>query len=193
MANTTYNISRVADGIGGTEILDTRVFKGTLDATFVFNFTAGSHEVIKLKFSADGSPSQLFQGRNLPSTIEHTFQPAPYTYLRQTFVTISLYYNNFESYDYLIPIKIAQPSYFSDFENLHVVAAQFTDTSDAGDMFVTIAANNNLHHINLLANETSAIATSNITTSILVATSASTTTQPPIATIGGNLVEVITN
>ena len=193
MASTTYNISRVADGVSGTEILETRVFKGTTYATFALNFIAGTHQVVKIKFSADGSTPQLFQGRSLPSTIEHTFQPAPYTYLRQTFATISIYYSNFETYDYLIPIKIAQPSYFSDFEDLHVIAAQFTDTSAAGDMFVTIAANNNLHHMNLLANETAAFATTTLATSILVANSATTTTQPPIATIDGNLVEVVTN
>jgi hypothetical protein len=193
MANTIYNITRTADGVADTEIFNTRVFKGSTTITFLFDFPAASHQVVKLKFTADGAAPQIFQGSNIPASIQHTFQPATYTYIKQSYATVAIYYNNFETVDYLIPIKIAQPSYFTDFENLYVADAQFLDTTAAGDMFVTLATNNNLHYVSLLANESAQISTSSLTTSILVATSAGTTTEPPIATLSGDLIEVATN
>lgn len=193
MANTTYEITKTADGVAGTQIIDTRVFKGSTNINFVFDFPSSTHEVIKLKFGVEGEANQLFQGNNIPASIQHTFQPSPYNYLKSTYATVSIYYNNFETFDFLIPMKIAQPSYFSDYENLQVVAAQFLDTTAGGDMFVSLAANSNIHHVCLFANESAQISTSELTTSILVANSATTTTQPPIATVGGDLIEVVIN
>jgi hypothetical protein len=190
MANTTYTISKTADGIAGTELFETRVFKGATKLNFIFNFTASTHDVVKLKFSIDGELPRLFQGTSIPTQIEHVIQPSPYTYLKQTYAVVNIVYNNFESFDYLMPIKIAQPSYFSDFENMQVVAAQFIDTTATGDMFLTLRANNNLHHISLLANESPLTSTFALSASVLAAVSAGTDILPPIASEDGNLIEV---
>ncbi len=169
MAQTTYNISVTADGIPIVETLDARTLKGTVDVTLNFTFSSAAYDVIKLKLQQRGKPTQLFEGSRIPSTIKYHLQPSSIEYITLDRTTVVVYYSNFESAEYTIPIYVAQPSLYSDFSGMQVVGAQLLDTEDAGDTFVVMQTKEkNIHHMVLYANE------------ILPPTSAA---QPPIGVI----------
>lgn len=192
MASTTYNISLTADGVGGYELYDARVFKGSVDVVMNFNFTTASAKVIKLKLFVEGKQPQLFQGSSIPTTVAFTLNPATDEYLSLTQLQATAVYDNFQGVDIIMPIYIAQPSYYSDFEGLHVAQAQFIDTTATGDVFAVLQANNNIHHMLIHANQiTTATLTSSDTVSILVAVSSVSGIESPIETSLNEIIEVV--
>ena len=192
MASTTYNISLTADGVGGYELYDARVFKGSVDVVMNFNFTSASAKVVKLKLFVEGKQPQLFQGSSIPTTVAFTLNPATDEYLSLTQLQATAVYDNFQGVDIIMPIYIAQPSYYSDFEGLHVAQAQFIDTTATGDVFAVLQANNNIHHMLIHANQiTTATLTSSDTVSILVAVSSVSGIESPIETSLNEIIEVV--
>ena len=194
MASTTYNISLTADGVGGYELYDARVFKGSVDVVMNFNFTTASAKVVKLKLFVEGKQPQLFQGSSIPTTVAFTLNPATDEYLSLTQLQATAVYDNFQGVDIIMPIYIAQPSYYSDFEGLHVAQAQFIDTTATGDVFAVLQANNNIHHMLIHANQTTtATLTSSDTVSILVAVSSVSgiEIESPIETSLNEIIEVV--
>ena len=192
MASTTYNISLTADGAGGYELYDARVFKGSVDVVMNFNFTSASAKVVKLKLFVEGKQPQLFQGSSIPTTVAFTLNPATDEYLSLTQLQATAVYDNFQGVDIIMPIYIAQPSYYSDFEGLHVAQAQFIDTTATGDVFAVLQANNNIHHMLIHANQTTtATLTSSDTVSIIVAVSSVSGIESPIETSLNEIIEVV--
>lgn len=192
MASTTYNISLTADGVGGYELYDARVFKGLVDVVLNFNFTSAAAKVVKLKLFVEGKPPQLFQGSAIPTTIAFTLNPDTNEYLSLTQLQATVVYDNFQGVDIIMPVYVAQPSYYSDFEGMRVVDAQFIDSSATGDVFAVLQANNNIHHMLIHANQsTTATLTSSDTVSILVAVSGVSGIESPIETSLNEIIEVV--
>lgn len=154
MAQTTYNFNITADGVPSVEILDARVLKGTTDVTLNFTLSSAAYDVVKLKVNQQGKPNQLFEGSRIPTTVHYVLQPSSSEYIILDRTIITVYYSNFEAAEYTIPIYIAQPSLYSDFEGMQVVGAQLLDTADAGDTFVVMQTKNkHIHHMVLHANQ----------------------------------------
>lgn len=154
MAQTTYNFNITADGIPSVEILDARVLKGTSNVTLNFTFSSAAYDVVKLKVNQQGKPNQLFEGSRIPSTVHYVLQPSSSEYIILDRTIVTVYYSNFEAAEFTIPIYIAQPSLYGDFEGMQVVGAQLLDTEDAGDTFIVMQTkNNNIHHMVLYANQ----------------------------------------
>jgi hypothetical protein len=95
-----------------------------------------------------------------------------------------------------MPIYIAQPSYYSDFEGLRVMNAQFIDTTATGDVFAVLQANGNIHHMLIHANEITTPTVTAADVSILVAVSSVSGVElsatPPIETSLNEIIEVVT-
>ena len=154
MAQTTYNFNITADGIPSVEILDARVLKGTSNVTLNFTFSSAAYDVVKLKVNQQGKPNQLFEGSRIPSTVHYVLQPSSSEYIILDKTIVTVYYSNFEAAEFTIPIYIAQPSLYGDFEGMQVVGAQLLDTADAGDTFIVMQTkSNNIHHMVLYANQ----------------------------------------
>lgn len=197
MASTTYDVSLTADGIGGYQLYEARVFKGSVDVTLNLNFTPAAFQVVKMKLFVEGQQPRLFQGDNIPTTFGFTLNPPTDEYMNLTQIQANVIYDNFQSMDIIMPIYIAQPSYYSDFEGLRVMNAQFIDTESTGDVFAVLQANSNIHHMLIHANQiTTATVTAAADVSILVAVSSVSGVQlsstPPIETSLNEIIEVAT-
>ena len=196
MASTTYDVSLTADGVGGYQLYDARVFKGSVDVALNFNFTPAAFQVVKMKLFVDGRQPQLFQGATIPTTFAFTLNPPTDEYMNLTQIQATVIYDNFQSMDIIMPIYIAQPSYYSDFEGLRVVNAQFVDTTATGDVFAVLQANGNVHHMLIHANEVATAVVTAADVSILVAVSSVSGVElsatPPIETSLNEIIEVVT-
>lgn len=196
MASTTYDVSLTADGIGGYQLYPARAFKGSVDVTMNFNFTPAAATVVKLKLFVDGQQPKLFQGASIPSSFSFTLNPPTNEYINLTQIQANIIYDNFQSMDIVIPIYIAQPSYYSDFEGLRVMNAQFVDTKSTGDVFAVLQANSNIHHMLLHTNQITTATVTAADVSILVAVSSVSGVQlsstPPIETSLNEIIEVVT-
>jgi hypothetical protein len=154
MAQTTYNFNITANGVSSATILDARVLKGTSNVTLNFTFSSAAYDVVKLKVNQQGKPNQLFEGSRIPSTVHYVLQPSSSEYIILDKTIVTVYYSNFEAAEFTIPIYIAQPSLYGDFEGMQVVGAQLLDTADAGDTFIVMQTkSNNIHHMVLYANQ----------------------------------------
>ena len=196
MASTTYDVSLTAEGIGGYQLYDARVFKGSVDVVLNFNFAPAAAQVVKMKLFVDGRQPQLFQGATIPTTFAFTLNPPTDEYMNLSQIQATVIYDNFESLDIIMPIYIAQPSYYSDFEGLRVMNAQFIDTTATGDVFAVLQANGNIHHMLIHANEITTPAVTAADVSILVAVSSVSGVElsatPPIETSLNEIIEVVT-
>ena len=196
MASTTYDVSLTADGIGGYQLYPARVFKGSVDVTLNFNFTPAAASVVKLKLFVDGQQPRLFQRTSIPASYSFTLNPPTDEYMNLTQIQANVIYDNFQSTDIIMPIYIAQPSYYSDFEGLRVMNAQFVDTKSTGDVFAVLQANSNIHHMLLYANQITTPTVTAADVSILVAVSSVSGVQlsstPPIETSLNEIIEVST-
>lgn len=195
MASTTYNVAITADRNKGYELYEARVFKGSVDVEMNF-FIPASAQVIKLKLYVDGRQPQLFQGVSIPASTSFTLNPPTDEYMNLTQIQATVIYDNFQSLDIIMPIYIAQPSYYSDFEGLRVTHAQFIDTEATGDVFAVLQANGNVHHMLIHANEITTTSITAADVSILAAVSSISGVQlsstPPIETSLNEIIEVVT-
>lgn len=149
-----YNIERIADGQGGDQMMTERVFKGITNIVFNFNFPASTHEVVKLRIIYNGSTLASFQRSTIPTSYQTTITPSSSEYLTRNVFQIIITYDNFSMYSFLMPVQIAQTSYYKDLEGLHVKKVQFIDTNDNGDSLVIMQTDrNDAYNIILHANE----------------------------------------
>jgi hypothetical protein len=192
MAQTTYNFDIVADGIADVRLVDDRVFKGTIDVTLNFTFSPAPYDVVKLRLEQRGKQRKLFEGTALPKTIQYTIQPSSTEYIIKDITSITIYYSNFESVEYVIPVYVAQPSIYSDFGGMRVVAAQLLDTKAAGDTFVVMQTRDRtIHNLVLYANEITPAAAQLSPPSIVAAVSAAWSADPrPILTQAEKYIQV---
>lgn len=192
LARNIYNIERIADGVAGSQVLDTRTFKGAIDITFNFNFPVAINEAIKLKVTHDGKTLLFKQGSSLPSTFTHTLAPSPTDYLNYSTFQIIVVYDNFASYSFIAPVYVAQTSYYKSFQGLRVTNAQFSETVDNGDMLVIMRADDGtVYNTTLHANEQIVVSPATVDEAILAALSADLTTTTPIETDTHNTITVI--
>lgn len=192
MALATYNFDIVANGISDAHVLDARVFKGTVDVTLNFSFSSAPFDVVKLKLEQRGKQRQLFEGLSLPKSIQYTIHPSSTEYIIQDNTSVTIYYSNFESVEYVIPIYVAQPSIYSDFDGMRVVAAQLLDTEAAGDTFVVMQTRNKtIHNLVLYANEITPASAQPSPSNIVAAVSSTWSADPrPILTQAEKYIQV---
>jgi hypothetical protein len=149
-----YNIERIADGQAGDQMMSERVFKGITNIVFNFNFPTSTNEVVKLRIIYNGSNIALFQRSSIPSSYQTTITPSSSEYLTRNLFQIIITYDNFSMYSFLMPVQIAQTSYYKDLDGLHVKKVQFIDTNDNGDTLVIMQTDrNDVYNIILHANE----------------------------------------
>lgn len=187
-----YNISRVADGQAGSQLLTKRAFKGVNNITFNFNFPTASNEVIKLRISYNGTTIASFQRFDIPSSYHTTVTPSTEEYLTNEHFQIVITYDNFEAYSYVAPFRVAQSSYYKDFDGLTVKNTQFVDTLDNGDMLMIMQTEkNDVYNMILHANEQLQKAAIAPSVDILAALSIDDITVSPIETDDGYNIEVL--
>jgi hypothetical protein len=192
MAQTTYNFDIIADGVSDVRSVGERVLKGTVGVTLNFTFSSAPYDVVKLKLEQRGKQRKLFEGSALPKTIQYTIQPSSTEYIIKDITSITIYYSNFESVEYVIPIYVAQPSIYSDFGGMRVVAAQLLDTKAAGDTFVVMQTRDKtIHNLVLYANEITPASAKLPPSSIVAAVSAAWSADPrPILTQAEKYIQV---
>lgn len=192
MANQIYDISLVANGIPGQTILSIRAFKGITDLTFNFNFIPSTNEVIKLKVVFDTEIPLLFERADIPESIQYTLIPSSTDFIISKYIQITVYFDNFASYSYVIPVEVAQPSYYNNFQGLKIKTAQFVDTDDNGDVFLTLQAlDKSLYNFVLRSNQILPATQSTVDVPLLAALSANNIDVNPIATNFDDNIEVI--
>lgn len=193
MAQTTYNLNIVADGTSHVYRLDERVLKGTVDVTLNFAISSAGYDVVKIRVFQKGKQLQLFEGSRIPKTINYTAQPSYAEYLKLDITFVTVYYSNFESVEYVIPIYVAQPSLYSDFSGMRAIGAQFLDTKDAGDTFVIMQTHDgNIHHMVLYANEITPSSAAPLPLNVVAAVSAAWNVDPaPVVTQQNTYIEAV--
>lgn len=192
MANRNFDITFVADGVSRQTILPVRAYKGIVDVKFNFSFTSAGYETVKLKVVFDNKPATLYERGSIPSTLSYTLLPATDDFIAQRYIQITAIYNNFSTHAVVIPVYVAQPSYFSNFQGLKVKSAQFIDTTDNGDLFVVLeTADHNIHHIVLKSNQIDPATIPTRDVSVLAALSANNIDINPIVTNFDDNIEVI--
>lgn len=153
MANNTYNISRVADGSSFQYNFEPRAFKGVVDITINFSFTTTTYEVVKLRVATSNGNEVWFE-KSIPINYKCTMYPSVGEYVKRNWITVTAVYSNFKSAEYFLPIYVAQPSYYTNFDGAVVANAQFIDSGDNGDMFIVLQNNKgDLYNMLLLANQ----------------------------------------
>lgn len=168
-----------------------RGYKGIVELLFNFTFVPASNEVIKMRVTFPNQTSTIYNRSEIPQSLKYTLYPSGEEYSNQQIIQMTLYYDNFKSFDYIIPVLVVQPSYYSMFDGMVVEHAQFIDTSDNTDMLIVLKTNTgNVHNMILQANETSSPAITEGDTTLLGALSADLVTLNPIVDNFGNYIEV---
>lgn len=148
-----YNIERVSDGQSGSQLVGERIFKGVTNITFNFNFPSATNQVIKLRVTQNGNTLTSFQS-SIPTSYHAQIIPSSTEYLVNGHFQITTTYDNFNTYDFVLPYRVAQTSYYKDLDGLSVENAQFIDTHDNGDMLVVMQTDaGDIYNIILHANE----------------------------------------
>lgn len=187
-----YNIERIADGQSGSQLLTERVFKGVNNITFNFNFPVASNEVIKLRISHNGAIIAAYQRTAIPASCQAIVVPSTTEYLTKEHFQITITYDNFNTYDFVAPIQVAQTSYYKDLDGLSVKNAQFIDTNDNGDMLIIMQNDrNDAYNIILHANEQIVPSVSAADVDVLAALSTNLVTLSSIETDVEQNIEVL--
>ena len=125
-----------------------QVFQGPVNVTLAFdNITELIYPALKVNIDwGDGTAPFLHSGSIDPGIsnlslglkpISHTYYPSTSTYFTNLSAQVQIVYANFTSYYALIPIQIAQTSFFHQYGTLSLVDAQFTDTP-TNDIFAIL-------------------------------------------------------
>lgn len=170
MDNYTYYLTLTATDISGVQYLDERVFLGATTITFnlsgindsknatlktIVDFGDSSapilHETeIVRTYSNTDETVRIAQYGTFSEALNpytHTYTPDALTYYLQLSAQVLFTFSNYAQYRIVIPIRIAQDSYFNVYENLKIVSTQFVDTS-ANDIFALIQSKTgNLYNV----------------------------------------------
>ena len=170
MDNRTYYLTLTATDVSGIQYLDEQVFLGTTNITFnlsgiddsknvtlktSINFGDGSDiissetEIIRT-YSDTDETIRIAQYGTFSEALNpytHTYLPNIVTYYLQLSAQILFTFSNYAQYRIVIPIRIAQDSYFTVYENLQIVSTQFIDTS-ANNVFAALQSKTgNLYNV----------------------------------------------
>jgi len=170
MDNRTYYLTLTATDVSGVQYLDEQVFLGTSTITFnlsgvddsknatlktIIDFGDGSasisHETKIIRtYSNTDETVRIAQYGTFSEALNpytHVYTPNASTYYLQLSAQILFTFSNYAQYRIVIPIRIAQDSYFNVYENLKIVSTQFIDTS-ANNVFASIQSKTgNLYNV----------------------------------------------
>lgn len=132
-----YTLGSQFNGTQGGSVEDIRVFKGETEISFNLSELAeGTYSVAKIIIDFnDGSPLLIKEytfgdNRKIVSEIfKRTYYPDANNYYIVYYPTVYITYSNFNQFIYQSVIKIAKESFYSEYENLEIGAAQFVDNS----------------------------------------------------------------
>ena len=136
--STVYTLGSQFNGTQGGSVEDIKVFKGETEISFDLSELAeGTYSVAKIIIDFnDGSPFLIKEytfgdDRKIVSEIfKRTYYPDANNYYIVYYPTVYITYSNFNQFVYQSVIKIAKESFYSEYENLEIGAAQFVDNSD---------------------------------------------------------------
>lgn len=140
MDRTIYNIISRLDGSNGLSTLPARVFNtSTITLNLSFAYDTTKVDIVKTKV--------LFEDRtyeyefSYPSTIS-LYRENELTYSSQKYYAqIKIYFSNFNTYEYLIPVWFIKPTALDDFDGANITNAQFIDSEANGDMLLVMKNN----------------------------------------------------
>jgi hypothetical protein len=140
MDRTIYNIISRLDGSNGLSTLPAKVFNtSTITLNLSFAYDTTKVDIVKTKV--------LFEDRtyeyefSYPSTIS-LYRENELTYSSQKYYAqIKIYFSNFNTYEYLIPIWFIKPTALDDFDGANIINAQFIDSEANGDMLLVMKNN----------------------------------------------------
>lgn len=135
--NTLYTLGSQYNGTEGGSVADIRIFKGETEISFNLSELAeGEYSVAKIIIDFnDNSPLLIKEytfgdDRKVVSEIfKRTYYPDVDNYYIVYYPTIYITYSNFNQFKYQAVVKIAKESFYSEYENLEIGAAQFVDNS----------------------------------------------------------------
>lgn len=133
--NTIYTLGTQYNGTQGGKVESVRVFKGETEITFdLSDLAEGEYSIAKIiiDFNDDtplfikeytfgdnaGIASEVFKRKYYPNVDNYYIVYYP---------TVYITYSNFNQFKYQAVVKIAKESFYSEYENLEVGAAQFVD------------------------------------------------------------------
>lgn len=136
--NTIYTLGSRYNGTEGGSVESVRIFKGSTEISFDLSELAeGEFSVAKIIIDFnDNSPLLIKEytfgdERKVVSEIfKRTYHPDINNYYIVYYPTIYITYSNFNQFKYQAVIKIAKESFYSEYENLEIGAAQFLDNSE---------------------------------------------------------------
>jgi hypothetical protein len=140
MDRTVYEISKKLDGTPGVSALPTRVFNGST-ITLNLNFTDASpnSDIVKTKiFFEDRIYEYEF---TYPSTLTLYRERELSNNAEKYHTQIKLYFSNFQTYEYIIPMWFVKSSLLEDFDGANIINAQFIDSAANGDMLIVMKNN----------------------------------------------------
>lgn len=140
MDRSVYNIISKLNGSNGLSTLPVKVFNtSTITLNLSFDVDSKVTDLVKTKI--------LFEDR----TYEYEFSyPTNIVLYKEKeliytsekyYAQIKLYFSNFNTYEYLIPIWFIKPTALVDFDGANIINAQFIDSEANGDMLIVMKNN----------------------------------------------------
>jgi hypothetical protein len=133
--NTIYTLGSQYNGTQGGKVEPIRVFKGETEITFdLTDLAEGAYSIAKIIIDFnDDTPLFIKEytfGENqgiASEVFKRKYSPNIDNYYIVYYPTVYITYSNFNQFKYQAVVKIAKESFYSEYENLEVGAAQFVD------------------------------------------------------------------
>ena len=133
--NTIYTLGAQYNGTKGGRVEAVRVFKGETEITFdLTDLAEGEYSIAKIIIDFnDDTPlfikEYTFENsqRIVSEVFKRKYYPNVDNYYIVNYPTIYITYSNFNQFKYQAVVKIAKESFYSEYENLAIGAAQFVD------------------------------------------------------------------
>lgn len=135
--NTIYTLGAQYNGTQGGKVEEVRVFKGETEIIFdLTDLAEGEYSIAKIIIDFnDDSPLFIKEytfgdtQRIVSEEFKRKYYPNIDNYYIVYYPTIYITYSNFNQFKYQAVVKIAKESFYSEYENLEIGAAQFVDNS----------------------------------------------------------------
>lgn len=141
MASNIFNVDLNIDGSVGSALYDTRVLS-ELELYLNLNFIVSNNaELVKTKIIFDNN---IYV--NEFEDIKNNFvfkKQTPFFSVKKDVLQIKLYYSNFNTFEYIIPLVFIPPSTLDYFDGAIIQNAQFIDTKENDDLFFVMKNNKN--------------------------------------------------
>lgn len=133
--NTIYTLGSQYNGTQGGKVEEVRVFKGETEITFdLTDLAEGEYSIAKIIIDFnDDTPLFIKEytfvdsQRIVSELFKRKYYPNIDNYYIVYYPTVYITYSNFNQFKYQAVVKIAKESFYSEYENLEVGAAQFVD------------------------------------------------------------------